>query len=224
MSPQTIKILGLGCGSGLDFELLNQQLSSDFEYTGFDISSEMIAQANAKHSNKKNAQFLVMNMENISYFPSNEFDVAISFFGSFSHAINHTKAVSEIERVLKPGGKIFLMVYSRFSLKNFWKALTTFSINPLQEVRPYEIRKTTGSIFCDARFYTKESIEKTFTNFEQLKVQGLNALLELPLLRSPFLPAEQTQKSQKFLLTESRILSHFPNFCHSLIITGVLAK
>lgn len=219
-----MKILGLGCGSGLDFELLTQQSRMDFQYTGVDISSEMISQANAKHGSQKNAQFLVMDMENLSYFSANNFDAVISCFGSFSHAVNVQKAVSEIERILKPGGKIFLMVYSRLSLKNIFKALTTFSINPLQEVHAYEIRKTSGSIFCDARFYTQESIKKTFTHFEKLNVQGLNAMLELPLLRAPYLPAEKAKQAKKLLLAESKFLTRFPNLCHSLIITGVLAK
>lgn len=219
-----MKILGLGCGSGLDYELLTQQSTMDFEYIGIDISSEMISQANAKYVSQKNAQFLVMHMENLSYFPANNFDAVISCFGSFSHAVNVQKALSEIERILKPGGKIFLMVYSRFSLKNIFKALITFSINPLQEIHDYEIRKTSSSIFCDARFYTQKSIEKTFTHFEQLNVKGLNAVLELPLLRSSYLPAEKAKQAKKLLLAESEFLTRFPNLCHSLIITGVLAK
>lgn len=213
-------ILDLGCGSGLGYELISKHLKGDFEYTGIDISSEMVHNANKKYIGFENVNFLTMDMTDLSYFHRNSFDAVISLFGSFSHVLNYSKAVSEIERVLKPGGIIFIMVYSRYSLRNLIKTAVRFSIQSLAEIRPYEIRKTSGSIFADARFYTKKSAKNTFKKFSNIKIQGLNASLELPLIRLPYLPQERWDSAKRFLKKETKFLSALPNLFHSLIITG----
>lgn len=214
------KILDLGCGSGLGYGLISKHLKGDFEYVGIDISSEMIRKAKEKHFGFNNASFLVMDMSDLSYFKRDYFDAVISLFGSFSHVLNYTKAIAEIERVLKPGGVIFIMVYSRYSLRNLVKAVTKLSISFLAEIQPYQIRRTSGSIFADARFYTTKSARKAFKKFRNLRIQGLNALLELPLIRLPFLPHNKWPSAKRFLIRESKFLQRNPNLCHSLIIIG----
>ena len=166
-----------------------------------------------------NTEFYVMDMSDLSFFKKNNFDVIISLFGSFSHVLDPAKAIVEIERVLKPGGTLFLMVYSKYSIKNLFDCLIKLSLKYINEVHPYEIRRTSAPLFVDARFYTTNSICDYFKGFTDLKVGGLNAFLEIPFLRNKFLAPEKFNKSKHLLLKERLILRNQDLF-HSLIIRG----
>lgn len=215
------RVLDLGCGTGLGYELLSQRKGANFEYVGIDISTGMIDAANHKFLGSENAKFHVMNIDNLAFFGDGQFDVCTSLFGSFSHVLNHTKAIGELHRLLKPHGKLFLMVYSRYSLRNFYSALTGFRPSLLSEVRPYEIRKTSGSIFADARFYTEASVRKSFSGFDDVTVHGLNCRLELPFFATRFRDCSAKQQAKRFLLNEMKRLSKTPNRCHSLIVEAI---
>lgn len=209
-------ILDLGCGTGLGYELLLARGKENVSYTGIDISPGMIQVAKRRFLSHSNASFQVMNIEDMSFFKNSSFDVCISLFGSFSHVLNPGTSIAEIYRVLKPGGRLFLMLYSRWSWKNFFEAITRLHPSKLAEVRPYEIRKTSGSIFADARFYTLKSISEHFKQFGEIEVRGLNCRLEIPLYKPP----HGMQAVVEYLESESRRLSDRPNRCHSLLVFG----
>lgn len=211
-------ILDLGCGSGLGYQLVSKKLGGNLVFTGIDISSEMINIARKKWPDS-NAKFYVMDMSDLSFFKKNKFDMVISLFGSFSHVLDPIRAIAEIERVLRPGGTLFLMVYSKYSIKNIFDCVKKFSVKYINEVHPYEIRRTYAPLYVDARFYTTASINNYLKNFSDLRISGLNALLEIPFFRKRFLSYEKFNKSKHLLLKERFILKN-PNLFHSLIIRG----
>lgn len=213
-------IVDLGCGSGLAYQLLSELCKKDFKYIGVDISSEMIHKANRKFGLALNASFHVMNIEDMSFLDNESADLVTSLFGSFSHAVHYSVAVSELKRILKPGGKILLMVYSRFSLRNVLRALRKLQPNLLAEVHEYEIRRTSGSIFADARFYYPKLIKRAFADFDNLQVRGLNCAFELPLINTYFAHPKKRAVTERLLRLEMRSLATVPYLCHSLIITG----
>lgn len=219
-TPSNGTVLDLGCGSGLAYELLARRLTGTFTYVGIDISPGMVRAARHKYLGVHGCKFSVMNMEDLSLFHTASFDLVVSLFGSFSHVLNWAPAIAEIARVLRPGGKLFLMVYSRYSLRNITQAIFRLSPGLLSEVRPYEIRKTSGSIFADARFYTSASISLRFPNFSNIRVSGLNCTLELPFWRPGLRASENADRAQGYLRREMKRLSRCPNLCHSLIIQG----
>jgi ubiquinone/menaquinone biosynthesis C-methylase UbiE len=215
-------VLDLGCGSGLGYELLSakNRLGPYFSYYGVDISIGMINEARKKFTFMENARFDVMNMEDLAYFKNESFDSVISLFGSFSHAIQNDQAVREIQRILRPGGTFFIMTYSRKSLRNLLKCARSMSLTPISNLHDYEIRKTSGSIFAEARFYTPRSLTSLFSSFQNLRVRGLNAMLELPLIHSLYRAPDRWTRAKTSLRREMRFLSSFPGLAHSLIITG----
>jgi len=93
------QVLELGCGTGY---FTAELIRMDVHITAIDISPELIEEANLK-INAKNVQFLVENAYQTS-FNNEQFDAIIG--SSILHHLEIRKAVSEIFRLLKPGGVI----------------------------------------------------------------------------------------------------------------------
>ena len=110
------KLLNLGCAHGPDFLPFTQS----FELNGVDFSREMLRFAR-KYSRKFN--FTVnLSVADVSYLPyQNEtFDWAISV-ATYHHLKGEEQlaALSELRRVLKPGGEAFITVWNRWQPR-FW--------------------------------------------------------------------------------------------------------
>ncbi|NMB74909.1 MAG: methyltransferase domain-containing protein [Myxococcales bacterium] len=103
------RILDIGCGNGdLDY-----RISKTGAYVvGIDVNRDTLAVANAANVTDR-TEFLHMNAQTLD-FPDRSFDKAISFC-VIEHFEHEDKALSEIARVLKPGG---LFVFSADSLSN----------------------------------------------------------------------------------------------------------
>jgi SAM-dependent methyltransferase len=173
-----------------------------------------------KFRSDPNAEFHVMDMEQLPHFADASVDVVLSLFGSFSHALNHEAAIAEFERVLKPGGRFLVMVYSRFSLRNILRACFRISPGLLAEVRPYETRRTSGPPFVDACFYDRKLVNDAFGKFDDVRVDGLNCLFEMPFFDTWFGKSRKQAVIERMLRYEMKRLALWPYLCHSLIITG----
>jgi ubiquinone/menaquinone biosynthesis C-methylase UbiE len=98
----TIKILDIGCGTGK----LAQYLS---EETGCDVTGIDPVRANVEKARMKSSSvtFMVQSAEEMT-FADSTFDFAVSL--KALHEIpNHREALREARRVLKAGGKIFII-------------------------------------------------------------------------------------------------------------------
>ncbi len=108
------KLLEVGCGIGVDSI---QLAKAGFDVTAVDLTENALTVARefAAHSGVS-IDFRRANAENLE-FPDATFDVVYSF-GVLHHTPDIEKAVSEVHRVLKPGGKALIMLYARDSLVN----------------------------------------------------------------------------------------------------------
>lgn len=103
---QTCKILDLGCGSGRHVIFLAQK---KFDVYGLDISKKAISIAKRNLLEKKLKATLRVGTMSKTPYRNNFFDAVISF-----RVINHgtikeiDKTISEIKRVLRPGGLVFI--------------------------------------------------------------------------------------------------------------------
>lgn len=217
-SGKKVNVLDLGCGTGLGLEFLGEYNEDLFEYTGLDISPEMICHAKNKFKHMKNTSFVVGDMTNLSQFEDSSFDFVTSFFGSFSHALKFLKAMSEINRVLKNNGKIFIMVYSRYSLHAIFDFICGRNKDSLKFKQEYNIRNNGPNISCKALFYSpcfmKKVLEKS--NFKNVEHRGLNMLFEINLFKS-LLNGKKESVANFLLRKEAKFLGKFPQFGHSLI-------
>lgn len=116
--PATGYVLDLGCGTGKLFKRLGK-LYPDLTGVGLDLSPEMIAQAEAKNMHGDRLRFTLGNAEAMP-FADNSFDVVFNTI-SFLHYPNPEKVLAEVQRVLKPAGKLYLADFGKGEL---WQGQT----------------------------------------------------------------------------------------------------
>ena len=101
--PKGSSILDIGCGNGRNMTY------PDYNFTGIDSSKEFI-----KMCEKRNLRVILGDMTQLP-FEDNSFDAVLSI-ASFHHLTTKKRrnlAMSEIYRVLKPGGKCVMSVWSK---------------------------------------------------------------------------------------------------------------
>ena len=97
------KLLDAGCGTGI-FSSLAQKMGA--KVTGIDASEAMITEAKKR---VPSISFSVGEIEELP-FANSEFNV-VTGFNSFQYAANVKNALTEVKRVLKPGGKLVAMIW-----------------------------------------------------------------------------------------------------------------
>lgn len=100
------KMLEIGCGVGLLGDAIKQKLKAgddDFKYYGVDISHE-----SAVTSSKKSITAAQANAEKLPY--ANESFERIVSTDTLEHIKDADELAKEIWRVLKPGGKAFIVI------------------------------------------------------------------------------------------------------------------
>ena len=110
-ATQGLRVLEIGCGLGTDGA---QFAKAGADYTGVDLTEAAIelARKGFEISNLK-GQFRIADAENLD-FPDESFDVVYSH-GVLHHTPDTARAVREIHRVLKTGGRAIVMLYHRGS-------------------------------------------------------------------------------------------------------------
>ena len=112
------RLLEIGFGTGTD---LLQFARGGALVTGLDLTPRSIEIARRRFEvYRQQAQFLIGDGENLS-FPDESFDVVYSF-GVLHHTPDTERAITEIHRVLRPGGQAIVMLYNRSSLF-YWGGL-----------------------------------------------------------------------------------------------------
>ena len=99
--------LDVGCGTGWAVRYAASLVNNRGEFDGIDISPRMIQKAIEYSENCENIHFYKANAENLP-FQNNFFDFTICT-NSFHHYINPPAVLTEINRVLKPQGKLFIL-------------------------------------------------------------------------------------------------------------------
>ena len=113
-------VLEVGCGTGVDSEYISS-LSKVDNIVALDIGENCKDIARQNINNKK-LRFVRANCLNIP-FQNAQFKFVYSY-GVIHHTSNPLKALTEINRILKPKGKVYLYLYSSHT-NNFPKRLGT---------------------------------------------------------------------------------------------------
>ncbi len=113
------KVLEIGCGNGADGAMFAQHGA---DYTGVDLTEAAVA-ATRKHFAALNlpGEFRTANAERLD-FADESFDVVYSY-GVLHHTPEPARALAEVYRVLKPGGRAYVMLYHRHSFNYYARIL-----------------------------------------------------------------------------------------------------
>ena len=105
--PQGSKILDVGCGSGKQCFLFLDALKGQAEITGGDVSLELLAKANQENAKKGNPiRFMELDFNQRFPFEEDQFDLLTACFTIY-YAADIPFTFKEMQRVLKPGGRLF---------------------------------------------------------------------------------------------------------------------
>jgi len=101
-------VLDVGCGTGVDTLIAAGIVGPEGKVVGIDMIPAMLKRAkeNLQRTDFKNVTFMEASAEKLP-FPNEDFDVVISN-GVFNLIPGKVKALSEVYRVLKPGGRMMI--------------------------------------------------------------------------------------------------------------------
>jgi SAM-dependent methyltransferase len=101
-------VIDIGCGAGVDRLFAGLMVGAEGKAVGIDMTPEMIDRANLNLNKMKlrNVSFYQASAEQLD-FPPESFDVAISN-GALNLVVNKERALAEIYKVLKPGGRLMV--------------------------------------------------------------------------------------------------------------------
>lgn len=169
------KVLDIAAGAGEQSISAAQRVGPQGKVLATDISSNILefALQLAKQSGVNNIETKVMDGENLSL-DDNTFDAVISRVGLI-YFPDQQKALKEMLRVLKPGGKMAAVVYSTPDKNKFFSVPVSIIRNRAQLPPPLPGQPGPFSLGQDG------VIEKAFTDagFKNVKVEKVDSPLKL---------------------------------------------
>lgn len=100
------RVLDVGTGTGLLIPFLVKAVGPTGHVTAVDYAEKMVEICKKKYTGVSNVSIAVKRVENLD-FPSESFD-AVTCFGLFPHLEKKKAALTQLNRVLKPGGKLII--------------------------------------------------------------------------------------------------------------------
>lgn len=119
-------VLDLGCAAGGEVPDLRRL---GFRVVGVDFASRMLDFAHLRFAGDPGVQFCRADVEHLR-FDEESIDHVVCL-GVFEYLTDYGPALSEISRVLRPGGLAIFAVPSRLSLYHISESLTAFTVRPL---------------------------------------------------------------------------------------------
>jgi ubiquinone/menaquinone biosynthesis C-methylase UbiE len=106
-AKEDIRFLDIGCGTGWAVGQVAKLVDGQGQFYGVDLSTKMVEKAQENFSDMNNFHFLQANAESIPL-DADSFDRIICT-NSFHHYLHPDLALREMHRLLKIGGKLFIL-------------------------------------------------------------------------------------------------------------------
>ncbi|MCC6751742.1 MAG: class I SAM-dependent methyltransferase [Deltaproteobacteria bacterium] len=180
------RLLEVGVGAGTDF--INWVRHGAIA-TGVDLTEAGVALTRERLALEElRAEVLQADAERLP-FPDQSFDLVYSY-GVLHHSPNTARAVSEVHRVLRPGGTALIMVYHVPS----WVGFMLWGVHCAAKLRPWKSPR--WAIFNHlespgTKAYTHAEARELFSAFSSVNVRSQLSHGDLLLMR----PAQKYQSS-----------------------------
>lgn len=143
------EVLECACGTGIITYSIASKCKS---LVATDFSKGMLKQAEKK-CRKKNVEFKLLDISNIEY-ENEKFDKAVA--GNVIHLLpDPEKALSELERVVKPGGKIIIPTYINMSKHSATVAVKFLELLGVEFKKQFDL-ESYKSFFADMGYRNVE--------------------------------------------------------------------
>jgi ubiquinone/menaquinone biosynthesis C-methylase UbiE len=171
------KVLEIGVGLGADHQRFAQ---AGAQLTGIDLTARAVA-----HTRRRLALFSydsalsTGDAENLE-FASDSFDCVYSW-GVLHHSPNTPKAISEVHRVLRPGGVAKVMIYHKWSLVGYmlWIRYALLRLRPWMTLREVYARYLESP---GTKAYSLGEARRMFATFSCMQIR--TSLTHADLLES----------------------------------------
>jgi len=156
---------------GLGYGTLSQKIAeAGARYSGLDIAAGPVEMVNARLAQRGLPGRAVQGSMLECPFPDESFDCVVSI-GCFHHTGDAQRCMDETWRVLRPGGHAYLMVYNRFSLRQWkdfpWQTLAAAWRNPKASTAQraaYDV-DTQGRAAPETQFFSVRQLKAMMSRF-----------------------------------------------------------
>jgi ubiquinone/menaquinone biosynthesis C-methylase UbiE len=128
-APLALRVLDVGCGTGLMLRELSYRLPNAIELVGLDPAPRMLAEA--RTADEGSAMFVRGIAENLPL-PDDHFDLVVSCL-SFDHWADQGKGLAEAARVVAPTGVIVIIDLCARWMRAYERARKPAAIRALAE-------------------------------------------------------------------------------------------
>ena len=132
--PKHSNILELGCGNGLLWKNNEESINETLSITLSDFSEGMLLCAK-QNINNENIKYEIIDIQNIPY-ENESFDIIISRHMLY-HVPDIDKALSEVKRVLRPGGKFYVSTNGKEHMQELETLVTGYDKNINFDLQKY---------------------------------------------------------------------------------------
>lgn len=124
--PENAKILELGCGNGLLWKKNENMIKENWNMVLSDLSQGMLQSAK-QNLNFKNIKYQIIDIQDIPY-DDEVFDIVIARHMLY-HVPDIDKALSEVRRVLKPAGKLYVSTNGKAHMQELAALVKSYDKN-----------------------------------------------------------------------------------------------
>jgi SAM-dependent methyltransferase len=193
-------VLDCGCGPGWLWQENLDRIPAACEVTLADLSPGMVAEAEATLAGSgPSFHFQVANIEALP-FDDSTFDVVVANHMLY-HVADRPRALAEVQRVLRPGGRFYAATNGRNHMRELWEMRQQLLFPEQQEVAPGVMGL--GSLFSLEN--GREQLAPCFTEVALHRYESSLAVTEVePLLAYALSSSEARAHMTEAMLAEAR--------------------